>query len=524
MAMRRKGFRLDMPETRSVVPYQDAATPAEVKALMAAAGIRKARPDEPLLPARLATLGAGAGGRFGGRVPWETMAPAHLESSAAVRGLYPWIPGAALPARGPMLGRDAWSGGAWCYDPWELRRLGLVGDSGIFISGVIGSGKSALAKCFAMRHTAFGRPFVVPADIRGEWVPVAEAVGGKVMRLGPGMPNRLNALAMPPRPDGIDEAAWWLTVRTHWETLLEALIETLFRGTRVLTPVETTAIEVALMHATNHHAVSGDVARLAPIHLALIVDLLLDPTAQMAQVLHMSKDELRHTIRDIGLALRKLTAGSLQGLVDSTDPDNQIDPRSPATVVDISAVQTSDASLALVMACTQSVMELSFAHRVQQWILAYDELWRQARFPKLIARIDAAQRVSRKTGASTLAITHRLTDGEGADPAAQQAFRDLMANCATKVIYKQRADTIRAAGAMVDLSDMAQAEVLRLGRGRAVWVVEGKPYVVDHILGPPVRLRNGSVWSEHDVINTDQALMDSYRSLAGKTADQLWAA
>ena len=188
----------------------------------------------------------------------------------------------------------------------------------------------------------------------------------------------------------------------------------MLRGSRDLTPTETTAIEVAITEATRYSEASGNLDRLAPIHLHLIVDLLLNPTPTMATETHMRIADLADLLRESGLALRKLTRGSLQGLVDAPEA-NQLDPRSPATVVDISRVQTSDASIALVMACTQAATELAWAHSVGQRWHVYDEFWRIATFGKLVARLDGGRRISRKTGAADMIVSHRGTDSMRGD-------------------------------------------------------------------------------------------------------------
>jgi len=495
-----------------VIPWQDAATDADRKQLMKAAGITAARRESPVLPPVLRRIGAGPRGRFPGRVAYETRVAPHAESTRTLRGLYSWVTGSPLPIAGPLIGRDLFSGGHFCPDPWRLRKLGRIGDTGIFISGVIGSGKSALAKTIVTRHADFGRPFVVPCDIRGEWVPVVQAVDGTVLRLGPGMPHRLNALAMPEKPTGTTEQQWWLTVRTHWEELLVALIETVLRGSRDLTPTETTAIEVAITEATRYSEASGNLDRLAPIHLHLIVELLLNPTPTMAAETRMTVADLADLLRESGLALRKLTRGSLQGLVDAPEA-NQLDPRSPATVVDISRVQTSDASIALVMACTQAATELAWAHSVGQRWHVYDEFWRIATFGKLVARLDGGRRISRKTGAADMIVSHRGTDGMRGDEQAQRAAKDLMDNCATKVTYRQRGDSVTAAGAGAGMPDMAAMLLPTLTRGRAVWMLEEQPYVVQHLLAP------GGLES---FVETDQAMEDDYRTLADTPQEQLW--
>jgi len=218
-------------DTGPVIPLDEAVSRQHRRELQRLTGGTPSR-ESRAMPglAKLTRILAGPPGRYPGRVPWEIRMPKHHESTAATRGLYPWLAGRPLPQCGPVFGREIISGGLWCLDGWEQRKLGRVGDTGIFISGVIGSGKSAAAKSLVIRHGGFGRPFVVPADIRGEWVPVAQAVDGLVLRLGPGMPDRLNALAMPRRPTGTDERVWWLQVRTHWQELLKALAETILPG------------------------------------------------------------------------------------------------------------------------------------------------------------------------------------------------------------------------------------------------------------------------------------------------------
>lgn len=528
-------MRAGKPDRRSALAQWAAGLPVPVDEL-ADPKLRKRLEREDkrrqekdrALPAGLrwaGRLGAGQKGRYPGRVPWEARIPKHYDSTAAIRGLYPWLSGAPLPQRGPIMGRELISGGLWCQDPWEQRKLGRVGDAGVLISGVIGSAKSSYGKSLVMRHNGFGRPFVAPADIRGEWVPVARAVDGLVLQVGPGMPHRLNALAMPTKPDSMPEDMWWLVVRSHWQELLKALAETILPGQRELDPVETTAIELALTEATGWRSVGGNFARLRPISLHPIVDLLRNPSQDMADEIGMDRSLLQDQLRHLGLALRILTAGSMQGMVDSADPGNLIDPTRSATVVDISRVQSSDAAIALIMACTQSVMELAFIHRVQQWWVVYDELWRLARFAPLLRRLNGGQRRSRSSGAGTLLITHRVTDSMLGGEEAQRAMLDLISDCATKIIYRQRADAIEATLKMVPMTDMVAGLLPTLSRGRAVHVVDGDPYLVDHLLPPrqPGLPGVDRELTEWDVIETDQVLSDGYRTLAGRDEDDLYA-
>lgn len=499
------------------IPWQDAPTEAERDALRASAGLAvgksRSRPRNiggDRSSAFFRRLFAGPEGRWAGRMSWPVRARRHNETTEALRALYLWLTSQPLPQVGPVMGRDVFAGGLFCVDLWLLRVLGLVGDTGMVISGVIGSGKSACAKTLALRNLVFGRPFVVPCDIRGEWVPIVNAVGGEVIELGPGMLRRLNALAMPARPSTTSEAEWWLTVRTHWEELLIALIETIRRNGKPLNEVETTGIEVALDDACGVSMGGGNVDRARPISLHHVVERLLEPTPAMAAELRMTVREATADLRGTGLALRKLTRGSLQGLVDSDEPTT-LDLTKPATVIDVSRVQTSDAAIALVMATTQAVTELAWAGAARQSLHIYDEFWRTSVFGSLVRRLDAGQRISRKTGSGTVLITHRQSDHLRGDEAARRAGDNLLQNCSTHVFYRQRKDT---------LADSRCPEGVRhllpkLDTGQAVWVMDDRPYVVHHLLAPASS-------GEPDLIETDQAMQDDHRSLADKTEEELW--
>ncbi len=484
-----------------MVPDRDAADGAQRRGMRATAAANRAA--TPVLPATIANLLAGQRGRWPGRIAWPVSVPPHWESTAAVRGLYPWLVGRPQPIAGPVWGRDVISGALWSVDPWDGRRRGVVDDSGVLITGVIGSGKSSGAKSLAMRHTEFGRPIVVPGDIRGEWVPVARAVGGRVLRLGPGMSDRLNILAMPPRPPAVDETAWWQVVASHWHQLLISQIQTLMPSGRQLEPEERTGLELALAAAAGMGR--GGTGRPRPISLHPVVELLAEPTADMAAEMRMPPAELRAMLRKVALTLRELTWGPLAGLLDSTEQNNQIDPRAMATVVDLSGVQASDTALALVLSCTQSVLELAMAHRVRQWWQIYDELWRLMRFPALLRRLNAGQRTSRRSGAGVVLITHRMSDGRLGGQEGREALSDLISDCSTKILYRQRADALAATREFVPINDVLARRLPQLPRGRAIHLVGDTAYLVDHIVPRP-----GPEW---DVIETDQALRDEYRTL-----------
>ena len=147
----------------------------------------------------------------------------HRATSEVLAGAYPFLAESGLGSEGILIGQDAWSGAGFVYDPWVLYRLGILTNPNCLLAGVVGRGKSALAKSIATRSIAFGRKCYVPGDPKGEWTAVSRSVGGQAIALGDGVVARLNPLDEGPRPtyltnpDGgqivLSDAAWAQMVR-----------------------------------------------------------------------------------------------------------------------------------------------------------------------------------------------------------------------------------------------------------------------------------------------------------------------
>src|SRR5699024_11227575 len=97
-------------------------------------------------------------------------------------------------AAGIYMGEDRNGGGAFAVDPWALYAQGIISGMSAVMFGQVGTGKSSCAKAFATRSVLAGRKLSVAADKKGEWTPVVQGLGGAVIRVGPGMPDRINPL------------------------------------------------------------------------------------------------------------------------------------------------------------------------------------------------------------------------------------------------------------------------------------------------------------------------------------------
>ena len=141
---------------------------------------RAAQRAEPYLPA------AGEPGPLAARSHLRLSLPAHRATSEVAAGAYPFLAEEGLGSAGILIGQDAWSGSAFCYDPWVLYATGVLTNPNICLAGQIGRGKSALAKSLATRCVAYGRRVYVPGDPKGEWSQLAVALGGQAIALSVG--------------------------------------------------------------------------------------------------------------------------------------------------------------------------------------------------------------------------------------------------------------------------------------------------------------------------------------------------
>src|SRR3954452_10756961 len=135
-----------------------------------------------------------------GRSLLRLRAPAHRDTTRNLQALYPFVVDSGLGNRGVYVGRESGSDASFVHDPWQHYQAGVVTNPNMLLAGVIGRGKSALAKSLALRMTAFGVRVYVPGDPKGEWCAVARAIGVEPITLGRGLPTRINSLDPGLRP------------------------------------------------------------------------------------------------------------------------------------------------------------------------------------------------------------------------------------------------------------------------------------------------------------------------------------
>lgn len=396
---------------------------------------------------------------------------AHQDTSAALAGTYPFLAEAGLGSSGVFVGHDLYSGASFVYDPWVLYARGIITAPNIVLAGIVGSGKSSLAKSLYTRSIPFGRRVYVPGDPKGEHTSVAEAVGGKAITLGHGLSNRLNPLDEGHRPSSVSDAEWTTQVAARRRDLVGALAETVLD--RPLSPLEHTAIDLALAETVR----STDV----PI-LPIVVDRILDPSSASDPDGRLAEDG-----RIVGHALRRLVAGDLQGLFDGPSTV-RFDPSLPMVSLDLSRVADNSTLISVLMTCSSAWMESALADPDggQRWVV-YDEAWRLMAYPALLRRMDAQWRLARHYGLANMLIFHKLTDLDnvGDSGSAMRALASsLLANAETRVVYRQEPDQLGATAVALGLTGTEQKLLPTLGTGQGLWRIKDRSFVVQHQLHP----------------------------------------
>ncbi|NEA72602.1 ATP-binding protein [Streptomyces sp. So13.3] len=412
---------------------------------------------------------------------------AHRMTTATVSGAYPFLAEGGLGADGIYIGRDVHAEAAFCYDPFSLYSSGRIEgftNPNAVLAGIIGMGKSALAKSIAMRAIAHGYRVYVPCDPKGEWTAVAHALGGYTIALGPGLPGRLNPLDAPARPASVKEEDWSTEIRKRRLLLLAGLARTVLK--RDLLPMEHTALDLALDVVVTDAASRGTVPLLGDIaHI-------LGSPQRLDRALGDHTGRIGPAAQDLAHAVRRLVHGDLSGMFDAPSTV-AFDPTTPMLSIDLSRLGGSgdDTALVLAMTCASAWMEsaLSDPDGGRRWVI-YDEAWRVMRHVGLLERMQSQWKLSRGLGIANLMVIHRLSDLLSAGNAGSRGrvlAEGLLADCSTRIIYRQEPDQLTAAASLLGLTGVETQAVSGLTKGRGLWKVAGRSFITQHILHPAER-------------------------------------
>jgi type IV secretory pathway VirB4 component len=387
----------------------------------------------------------------------------HRATTRILRIAYPFLAEGGLGANGTYIGNDVFSGGSFVYDPWVLYQSRVITNPNLLLAGVIGSGKSSTAKALITRSIALGHKAYVPCDPKGEWTPVAEAVGGAVIKLGPGLPTRLNPLDAGSRPSGVMDEDWHRIVRSRRRALLGTLAESTLG--RPLTALEHTGLDLAVDRAS----------QLSAPTIPDVVQALFAPDA--------GPESSAVDNRELAHAIRRLVHGDLAGMFDGPSTTG-FDSSLPMVTLDSSWIGAggNDQALRLTLACASSWLEAAVTDPAGgKRFIVYDEGWRVMRDPALLRRMQEQWKLSRAWGVSNILIVHRLSDLAAVGDLGSEAralAEGLLADCSTRIMLRQEPDQLARTATLLGLKDVEVATIAKLPKGRALWRLPSRSFVV----------------------------------------------
>lgn len=408
------------------------------------------------------------------RGPGRVSPPAHRVSSRTLGAAYPFLAqtGQALP--GAYLGEDMLSRTPFCFDPWALYAAGAIRSHSACVIGVKGSGKSVLAKCLAVRLARMGILVAVPHDPNGEWTAVADWAGGKHIRVGPGLPARINLMDPGDRDPDMGAQAWRADALQYRRATVRAIVR-LLRDGAPFTPWEHTALDLVLEGLDANTTVT----------LPHVFDALLG--------LQHGDIEVAAAAGRLGHTLRRVVRGDLAGLFDGPSTVS-FDASAPIMSVDTSALKgAAPEAQALARLATANWVRRSTlgGNRARRLIVheeAAVELLNDVAGGAGLASKVEDEKTARHLGTSNWYLLHRIADldalGDAGSALHSQAL-GLLADCDTRVCYAQHAGELGRTQHVLGLNDTITRRVRKLGKGEGVWQIgEDRTALVRNIATP----------------------------------------
>ncbi len=429
--------------------------------------------------------GVSAPGRGWAAVPAADRVPVFQAATSEIGGLFPLLAANSAPAVGARMGYDTLSGRAFYCHPVEWLLRGLAANPNMVLFGEPGRGKSSTVVAFVLRMMLFGIRTLISGDVKGEYSPLAQALGCTPIALGRGSPARLNALDLGPLAARWD--AWPVGrqreelagVLGRWTTLLAALSETQGYPPTVTDELVLSTVLRRLLGTTDGYT------RLRPVTIPAVITQLAEPDDELWRAARFAgrREFLDHT-RSITDALSNLVVGPLAGLFD--EPTNFVlNWNAPMQSMDLSLLRSrGDQAIAVALTClgSWSSMSTDLQPDGEIRIVVRDEAWRQMRLGlRAVHAVDSDLRLSRADRKIQLLVLHKPSDLLSVGSAGSQEVaiaKDLLALCSTRILLGQ--STRVADELAVELALTPQELEVTNGwamerRGRALWKIENGP-------------------------------------------------
>lgn len=399
--------------------------------------------------------------------------PSHHVSSRVLGAAYPFLTESGDPFTGAYIGENVLARSPFSFDPWDAYAAEDIRSHSCVILGVKGSGKSMLAKSWSTRLIRLGRKVAVPNDPNGEWVRVAEYVGGRSIRIGPGLTAKINLLDVGEPIPGWSLETWRHHVLQTRRATMRTVIG-LVDQSRELDPEEHTALDDALEQLGSGRDVTVP-------HLYRVLTVMAASGSDDA----VPAKRLAHV-------LRRIVQGDLSGMFDGPSTVT-FDTASPMMVVDTSALtkaSTLTQALARLATTTWIRQATTGSNRTERVVVheeAAIELMNMVHGGEGLTEQVAGEKVARHDGVSNWYLLHRIADlkalGDDGSAVRTQAL-GLLADCETRVTYAQHAAEIPDTAMQLGWNDVQADRVKKLKNGEGLWQVKHRTALVKNICTP----------------------------------------
>ena len=444
--------------------------------------------------------------REAGWVPAAAPVAAWRMTSDQAPALWPFIATPGLPPTGAQMGIDMLSGSAFYCDPlgWVLNEAIPVTNPNIMAWGKPGLGKSANTKAFLLRMMDFDYKALILGDTKDEYEALCRFLGVAPISLGPGLPARVNPLAIGPLAtgwenlDGPAAQARAQVVFGRWLTLVRGLVGSQRIGeARVpFGPSDEAVIKAALADLTGY---SRGATRLTETTIPALWAALDNPADTL--VAECRYADVRHFLDATRLlrdALGQLVNGALAGLFDE-HTNITINWDAPIQSLSLSRLRPlGEEATGIALTCLNSwgrgIREVAQTGDLR--VVVRDEAWMQLRLgPEAVKSFDADLRLSRGAGGLggdvQYCVMHKPSDLLSAGDQGSQAAtiaKDLLHLADIKILHGQPHQVGHELDHLLGLGPLARDVVTGWalqGKGRALWQVGDRSYKVQTVLTRP---------------------------------------
>jgi type IV secretory pathway VirB4 component len=399
----------------------------------------------------------------------------HRATTRHLQAAYPFQSQGAISSRGCFIGVEANGGGAFTYCPWtyEAEHAGVLSNPNLLALGNQNAGKSTTAKAYVHRQVGvFGRRALI-TDVKREYPPLADALGGAVIALHPD--NHTGVRLNPLSP--------WAS-RTDRLMILYAVAEVAVG--HPLGSIDKALARLALEQA-EADSPTGEAT------LPDIVRLLFSPTSEMCTAQAVSPERYAADARELANGLDELVRGPLRGMFDApTSP--QIRWGAPVVVLDISDTG-GRSGMGVMMLCATAwqralVLEEKRRGYARPTIHVTDEAWMALALAREAEAAQERTKLSRDHNVQSLYLIHKLADLKTAGDEGsrvRQIAENLVADCATRVVFAQplsEAQTLREIVGLTETEIRIVTSPRAMRTGQALWKLGDRSFLVQTLLSP----------------------------------------